>query len=188
MHSPRARPINLPGCRTVSTTVVVGNELELQCIHDISTATSSLLQKTFPMSITYESNLPSCCSFPCSPRDFTRALSNMPQEITQSDENLQPAPMPIFQWVVHTSGFLLLFRIKLTCWFGSRTQGKRSCKTCRESAYIYTLGSPARQKKSQFHLFPKQFVEQALRIPAPHSGKGAIFTDLPEPTLIILPQ
>lgn len=32
MHSPRAQPINLPGRRTVSTTVVVGNELELQCI------------------------------------------------------------------------------------------------------------------------------------------------------------
>lgn len=54
--------------------------------------------------------------------------------------------------------------------------------------YIYTLGFPARQKESQFHPFPKQFVEQALRIPAPHSGKGARFTDLPEPTLIILPQ
>lgn len=135
MHSPRAQPINLPGCRTVSTTVVMGNELELQCICDISTATSSLLQKTFPMSITYESNLPSCCSFPCPPRDFTRALSNVPQEITQSDENLQPAPMAIFQWVVHTSGFLLLFRIKSTCWFGSRTQGKCSCKTCKHSIY-----------------------------------------------------
>lgn len=135
MHSPRARPINLPGCRTVSTTVVVGNELELQCICDISTATSSLLQKTFPMSIMYESNLPSCCSFPCPPREFTRALSNVPQEITQSNENLQPAPIPIFQWVVHTSGFLLLFRIKSTCWFGSRTQGKCSCKTCKHSIY-----------------------------------------------------
>lgn len=58
----------------------------------------------------------------------------------------------------------------------------------RHANTVYTLGFPARQKESQFHPFPKQFVEQALRIPAPHSGKGARFTDLPEPTLIILPQ
>lgn len=93
-------------------------------------------------------------------RDPSRALSNfiVSHEMMQSNEKLHSALTPIFQSASSThlwSPAITQNRADLSLWI--RNSGS-SCKTWKQSIYP---GPPARQKETQFHIFPRLFAEQA---------------------------
>lgn len=120
-------------------------------------------------SVSYKSNLPSCCSGPGILAELFQSFITS-HETTQSVENLQSAPTLIFQSASSTHlWFSAVTQDKANLLLWIKNSGEDMCKTWKQS--IYT-GSPSKTEgNSILYLSSAVCRISSLLILAPDSGK-----------------